>query len=127
MTHQVNPVGWFEIHVNDLDRAKAFYEAVFKHALHPLDIPDVEYEMLVFAGDPKYSGATGALIKHPAKGPSADGTLVYFACDDCAEQCERIIQHGGTVLQAKHAIGTHGFIAIASDTEGNIIGLHSFA
>ena len=24
-----NPVGWFEIYVEDMDRAKAFYEAVF--------------------------------------------------------------------------------------------------
>jgi hypothetical protein len=24
-----NPVGWFEIYVQDMDRAKAFYEMVF--------------------------------------------------------------------------------------------------
>lgn len=24
-----NPVGWFEIYVNDMDRAKRFYETVF--------------------------------------------------------------------------------------------------
>ena len=24
-----NPVGWFEIYVQDINRAKAFYEAVF--------------------------------------------------------------------------------------------------
>jgi predicted enzyme related to lactoylglutathione lyase len=25
-----NPVGWFEIYVQDMDRAKRFYEAVFE-------------------------------------------------------------------------------------------------
>ncbi|MGZ3749502.1 MAG: VOC family protein, partial [Pseudobdellovibrionaceae bacterium] len=25
-----NPVGWFEIYVQDLDRAKKFYESVFQ-------------------------------------------------------------------------------------------------
>jgi predicted enzyme related to lactoylglutathione lyase len=25
-----NPVGWFEIYVENMDRAKVFYEAVFK-------------------------------------------------------------------------------------------------
>jgi uncharacterized protein len=28
-----NPVGWFEIYVQDMPRAKAFYEAVFQGKL----------------------------------------------------------------------------------------------
>ena len=35
-----NPVGWFEIYVQDMSRAKAFYEAVFQGALTPLANPD---------------------------------------------------------------------------------------
>ena len=31
-----NPVNWFEIYVQDLDRAKAFYEAVLGIELNPL-------------------------------------------------------------------------------------------
>lgn len=27
---QNNPVGWFEIYVNDMERAKKFYETVLK-------------------------------------------------------------------------------------------------
>ena len=27
---KTNPVGWFEIYVEDMDRAKLFYESVFK-------------------------------------------------------------------------------------------------
>lgn len=30
-----NPVGWFEIYVQDMERAKAFYEAVFKGLVAP--------------------------------------------------------------------------------------------
>ena len=29
MTDQTNPVNWFEIPVNDLERARQFYETVF--------------------------------------------------------------------------------------------------
>ena len=29
----INPVGWFEIYVNDMPRAKAFYESVFEQKL----------------------------------------------------------------------------------------------
>ena len=31
-----NPVGWFEIYVQDMDRARQFYEVVLGTALAPL-------------------------------------------------------------------------------------------
>lgn len=34
-----NPVGWFEIYVNDMDRAKQFYQQVFQVTLTKLDSP----------------------------------------------------------------------------------------
>ena len=57
--------------------------------------------------------------------PSAAGTLVYFACRDCAEELSRVEAAGGKVVAPKFAIGEHGFCGLASDTEGNTIGFHS--
>ena len=37
-----NPVRWFEIHMQDMDRAKRFYEAVFKVKLQRLNSPNLE-------------------------------------------------------------------------------------
>ncbi len=37
-----NPVGWFEIYVQDVPRARAFYEAVFQGTLEELKNPDPE-------------------------------------------------------------------------------------
>ena len=34
-----NPVGWFEIYVQDMDRAKAFYEKLLGIKLSKLDNP----------------------------------------------------------------------------------------
>jgi len=34
-----NPVDWFEIHVQDMNRAKAFYETVFQVTLQQLPAP----------------------------------------------------------------------------------------
>jgi predicted enzyme related to lactoylglutathione lyase len=31
------------------------------------------------------------------------------------------------VVRPKHQIGEHGFVSLAVDTEGNMIGLHSMA
>ena len=32
-----NPVGWFEIYVDDMERAKSFYQKVFQRELEKLN------------------------------------------------------------------------------------------
>ena len=41
-----NPVGWFEIYVQDMVRARKFYETVF--AVTPVRLPGSELEMWNF-------------------------------------------------------------------------------
>ncbi len=120
-----NPVAWFEIHVADMQRAKAFYEAVFKRPLFALETGDESYTMHVFAGDVQSAGAVGALVKHAMRKPTTEGVMVYFSCEDCAVESQLAMDHGGHVFKAKRSIGNNGFIAIIGDTEGNAIGLHS--
>jgi hypothetical protein len=57
--------------------------------------------------------------------PSGGSTLVYFSCEDCAVEAARVLEHGGSVHREKRPIGQYGFITLAVDTEGNMIGLHS--
>lgn len=125
---KANPVTWFEIYVQDMPRAKAFYEAVFQGTLEALNNPDPtgfpDMEMWAFPMDMAGSGAAGALVKM-AGVCSGGSTLVYFACDDCAVEAERAAAHGGEIFKGKISIGEHGFIAMIIDTEGNMIGLHS--
>jgi predicted enzyme related to lactoylglutathione lyase len=121
----VNPVGWFEIYVDDLERAGGFYSSVFERQLCSAPT-DGTFEALEFQGQMPGSGAMGALMKHPMRKPSSEGTMVYFSCEDCAKTSELALQHGGVVHKPKWSIGDHGFIAIIGDTEGNAIGLHSF-
>ena len=123
-----NPVGWFEIYVQDMPRARAFYEAVFQGTLTPLTNPGAEsfpgMEMWAFPSDMTAYGACGALVKMPGY-PSGAGTLVYFSSQDCAIEAARAVAAGGMVFRDKMSIGEHGFIALINDTEGNMIGLHS--
>ena len=121
-----NPVGWFEIHVENMTRAKAFYETVFDRRLVESPSADPVIQMLMFEGTPDNAGAGGALIKHPMKKPATEGVLVYFSCADCAVQIKRALDHGGCTYKDKTSIGPNGFIAIIGDSEGNAIGLHSF-
>jgi predicted enzyme related to lactoylglutathione lyase len=120
-----NPIRWFEIYVKDMDRAKKFYESVFEVKLERLSSPDSELEMWSFPSDPEESGCSGALVRMKGAEPHGFGTIVYFASDDCAVEEERVVPSGGTVKRPKMSIGKYGFITLAIDTEGNMIGIHS--
>ncbi|MBE9111714.1 VOC family protein [Nodosilinea sp. LEGE 07298] len=126
-----NPVVHFEIYVQDMTRAKAFYEAVLETRLEqmPNPTPEIEMDMWVFPMDKEFGmthyGAGGMLVKMDGFAPGGGGTLVYFGCDDCAVQADRAAAYGGSVFQAKTPIGEHGFCALVHDSEGNLIGFHS--
>ncbi len=123
---QGNPIGWFEIYVDDMERAKKFYQALFDVTLEKLESPTkMEIEMWAFPSNMESYGATGALVKMDKVKAGGNSTLVYFSCDDCAVEESRAATNGGTVQVPKMAIGEHGFISVVEDTEGNMIGLHS--
>jgi len=120
-----NPVAWFEIYVQDLDRAKRFYESVLRTTLQKLNAPFPEIELWAFPADRSSHGAAGALVKIDGCPSGGNSTIVYFHCDDCAVEEARVTSAGGQVHRSKMAIGEYGFIALALDTEGNMFGLHS--
>ncbi len=118
-----NPVGWFEIYVQDIARAKAFYESVFQVKLERLDSPAATMWSFPMAMD--RMGAPGALVQMEGVSSGGNSTMVYFSCLDCAVEAARAKVHGGQVHREKMSIGEYGFIALVSDTEGNMVGLHS--
>ena len=76
----MNPIGWFEIYVKDMPRAKAFYEGVFGKTLEKLGDPGAGVsEMWAFPGKHDDAGATGALVKME-NGPSGMGASSSISC-----------------------------------------------
>ena len=118
-----NPVNWFEIYVQDMARARAFYEAVFQAKLQLLNKPPTE--MWSFPGDQTSYGSPGSLVYAKGMASGGNSILVYFRCEDCAVEESRIAAAGGKVERPKMSIGQFGFVTIARDTEGNMFGLHS--
>jgi len=118
-------VGWFDIYVEDMERAQAFYETMLDTTLSPMGDPnDPAAQMRAFGDDFTSHGAGGALVKLAYTQPGPGGSMVYFSCDDCAVEEGRVLAAGGSVVQPKTSIGEHGFVSIVTDTEGNTIGLH---
>lgn len=129
MNSPCKPIGWFEIYVDDMPRAKAFYEATLDIKLEQLPSPDDEdgLEMWMFPGamDQTQAGCSGALCKMKGCQPGGGGTIIYFICEDCAVQAGRAAANGGRIHKEKMSIGEYGYIALVADSEGNTIGLHS--
>jgi hypothetical protein len=124
-----NPVGWFEIYVQDMARARDFYEAVFVVRLIPLKNPDPlaypDLEMWAFPAAMDRFGASGSLVRIPGMPSGGGGTLIHFSCVDCATYARRAVNAGGTLLSPKTSMGEHGYRATILDPDGNVIGLHS--
>jgi uncharacterized protein len=120
-----NAIGWFDLYVDDMDRATAFYEAVFQKRLEPIDDPTGEAVMRSFPANMQAYGAAGALVKSPHARPGPGGTMVYFGVGDCSVEQARAVAAGGKVLRPKFSIGAFGWVSLCMDTEGNLFGLNS--
>lgn len=123
-----NPVVWFEIYVNNLARARKFYETVFALQMNALPAPDIgeEMDMLFFPGNMESKNrASGALVKQKGFSAGSNSTIVYFMSDDCSIEGARVEKAGGKIFKSKTSLGEYGFMVLAIDTEGNMIGIHS--
>ncbi|MDX1991000.1 MAG: VOC family protein [bacterium] len=116
-----NPVRYFEIPVEDLDRAIAFYSAVFGYTFEQADIDG--NAMALFPQFESMPGITGALAKGDSYVPGKQGARVYFATDSIDETLARAEAVGGRVLYPKTSIGENGWVAEFEDSEGNCIAL----
>jgi uncharacterized protein len=119
----LNPVGWFDINVGNLNRAKKFYETVFNVKL--TDLPIEFGKQSFFSFNPQKPNISGALVEKADYTPSSNNTVIYFETEDCVAEEQRIEKAGGKVVQRKLHIGDFGYVSIFTDTEGNTVGLHS--
>jgi predicted enzyme related to lactoylglutathione lyase len=57
---------------------------------------------------------------------TSGGILLYMNVDGrIRDAVQKVVPHGGTVIEPTHSIGPHGFRAVVLDSEGNRIALHS--
>ena len=123
MAEKWNSVVWFEIPVEDLDRAKNFFEVVFGIKLELNDIGPMR--MAWFPMIEGVPGAPGALVKMEGYAPSDHGVRIYLTVPDIEGTLEKVEANGGEILMPRTSIGEYGFIAQFRDTEGNRLAIHS--
>ena len=116
-----NRLVWFDIPVADLERSRAFYQAVLGIPVHREKSGDSDFCVL----DHK-DGNGGCLVLEPGAVTGKGGILCYLNVDGrLRDAMAQVAKLGGEVLEPAHAIGPHGFRAVVLDSEGNRIALHS--
>ena len=116
-----NNLASFAIHVDDTDRAVAFYEAVFAWTFEPWGPPGF---YLIRTGDEASPGVQGLMHKRlePRTGTGLNGFEPTFSVDDVDAIAAAVRANGGTVTLEKSHIPTVGTLIRFLDTEGNEIG-----
>jgi len=117
MANSDNPVVYFEIPVEDLERAIQFYKAVFNFEFEKTKIDG--HEMALFPFKEEASGISGEVYK-----PTVEGVIIYFKTKNIDEVLRLAVKNGGEILYPKTSNGELGFVAEFKDSEGNRIALH---
>lgn len=115
-----NPVIYFEIPAQDLDRAIKFYSSVFSFEFAKEVIDN--NEMALFPFTDGYSGISGALAKGEIYKPTKDGVVLYFTTENIEETLKLAVEKGGQILYPVTDNGI-GLVAEFEDSEGNRIAL----
>jgi predicted enzyme related to lactoylglutathione lyase len=113
----------FAIECDDVERAKAFYEAVFGWRIEPWGPPDY-YQ--VFSGAPERPGILGDLRsrREPLAGTGNRGFECTIAVESLDATLAAIAAHGGRVdAGSRYRIEGVGELAYFQDTEGNRAGV----
>lgn len=116
-----NNLASFAIHVDDVQRARRFYEAVFGWTFEPWGPPDF---YLIHTGDDADPGIQGLMHKRrqPRSAAGLNGFEPTFAVDDVDAILARVERAGGRITMQKSPIPTVGVLVRFEDTEGNDVG-----
>jgi predicted enzyme related to lactoylglutathione lyase len=116
---------WIEIPVINLERAMAFYQAVF--TLSPSEIFADEVRRITVLAGPTPEGRAGVSLNQTTNFlPSDQGVLVYFGVDgDLATYLARAKAAGGALVEPPHTRPAGGHFATIKDSEGNLLTLNA--
>ncbi|MGX4583071.1 VOC family protein [Paenibacillus chitinolyticus] len=118
----------FEIHVDDMERAKKFYGEVFGWTFEDWsDYAGMPY-FGAMTGNANEPGINGALMQRQGPPPNPDQPLNGYVCtlgvEDYDSTEEKILNHGGKLALPKYALPGMAWQGYYIDTEGNIFGIH---
>lgn len=125
----MDKVQHFEIAVDDIGRAKKFYETLFGWKTAEMPMPEGGVYVGLQTGpvdekrmpkEPGYIG--GGIFQRVPRFPMASVT-VAITVQNLDATLEKVKAAGGTIVMEKRSVGGMGYYAYIKDTEGNVIGV----
>lgn len=118
----------FEIHVTEIDRAKAFYTGLFGWNFAPMPGgEDIGYHLIEGADIGMDKGVTAGLMRRvgpaPDNGAPVRGGTITFDVADCDERYGWALANGGAEALPPEDYPGIGRCAYVEDGEGNIVGM----
>lgn len=118
----------FEIQADDVERAKAFYGAVFDWEFADWGEFTGSTYWGIITGPDDQPGINGGLLPRPAPVPAGGAGTNAFVCTMSVEDYDatekRILEAGGQVALPKMALAGMAWQGYYLDTEGNTFGIH---
>ena len=125
-------ISHFEVYVDDLERAKAFYANVFGWAYEQMG-PELESYVVIYPGGeitdgPATRGINGGMLKRSGPAPSdnmaaPNAYVCMVTIADIATALELVVKHGGRIDMPAADVPSVGKIAYIRDTEMNLVGV----
>ncbi|MEZ4211145.1 MAG: VOC family protein [Candidatus Paceibacterota bacterium] len=126
-----NRIVHFEIHADDLSRAKDFYTKTFGWEFEEWKGGEKEYWMIMTAPkDSKELGINGGMLKRPEgcrpveKGQAVTGFACTVVVENYDETAKKILENGGIEAMPKFDLAGMAWQGYFLDTEKNIFGIH---
>lgn len=108
----------FDLPADDPERAKRFYEQLFKWKIDP--VPNMDYYMIETKELDGGAGVGGGMAAR--QGPEQRITN-YIGVDSVDRYIARVEELGGKIVMPKQAVPGWGYLAICMDTELNTFGI----
>jgi uncharacterized protein len=112
----------FEVPVEDLRRASAFYEQVFGWSMQHL--PEVNYTLITASNDGSAEAGSGAGNIVGGMTPRTElvrAPVPIIGVGSIDDAVARVPNAGGQQLTEKEAVGDFGFSSYIRDSEGNVL------
>ena len=118
-------INWFEIPVNDFNRAKKFYSRIYDFEMPEMVMGNTRMGFLLC--EQEKGGIGGAIVEGLEYVPSSEGVKLYLnGGNDLQTVLNRVEAAGGKIITQKTQITPeYGYFASFEDSEGNFISLHS--
>ena len=112
-------VYYFEMPVDDFDRAIKFYETVFDWKVTKNERSSGPYYS-VKTGDDSKAGINGSFFKKAEGWSTVSNVINVQDIDACIEKIQKL---DGEIIFPKTIINGVGYLAYFKDTEGNVFGM----